>query len=122
MKDFKLKATFMRKTRNGNYAYRVSSLSRDPKTAQAELDFFRENYTEMSTSGGRDEDTFYSPELYATAEISYDFNAKRDTSYFNLNPPMDFIEKAALHAFTSNVARPAAVRAKVEVEDDADLD
>jgi hypothetical protein len=122
MKDLKLKATFVRKTRNGNYAYRVSSLSRDPKTAQAEMDFFHENYTEMSTSGGRDAETFYSPDLYATAELTFDYNVKRDTSYFNLNPPMDFIEKAALQAFTSNVARPVQTRAKVEVEDDADLD
>ena len=93
--EIKLRAKFLRPTSNGSFAYAVSSFSRDSKTATAEMDFFHENYTELSTSGNRPEGVFYANNLYPNGVLTFDYVAKTDKSYWNLNPDEDFIYGAA---------------------------
>jgi len=127
MSTIKLKATFERTTRTG-YLYTVSSFSRDAKTAQADMDFFHENYTELSTTGSRAEGCFYSDELFpkkfGSATLTYDENTKTGKSYWNINAPDALLEEAAIHKMLNrNSNRSAApVRKQAEIEQDADLD
>ncbi len=131
MSQIKLKATFERETLTG-YQYTVSSLSRDEKTAQADMDFFHENYTELSTTGNRAEGAFYSNELYPKrfghATLTYDENPKTGKSYWNLHAPEDLLEETAIRKMMNRGANrgSAPQRRRVEIEvnnnDDADLD
>lgn len=100
--EIKLRAKFLRPTSNGGFAYVVSSFSRDAKTATAEMDFFHENYTELSTSGNRPDGVFYANSLYPNGVLTFDYVAKTDKSYWNLSPDEDFIYEAALRSFGQN--------------------
>ena len=130
MKDLKLKASYVRTTRTG-FLYEISSFSRDPKTAQAEMDFFHENYTELSTTGSREEGMFYSEELFPKrfghATLTYDENTKSGKWYWNLNAPETLLEEAAISKFTNRsnrraVSDEAPVRRSAVIENDPDLD
>ena len=103
--EIKLRAKFLRPTSNGSFAYAVSSFSRDAKTATAEMDHFHENYTELSTSGNRPEGVFYSDVLYPEGVLTFDYVAKKDKSYWNINPTEDFIYQAALQNFGKTTNR-----------------
>lgn len=113
MKDLKLKATFSRFTNNGGVAYRVESLSRDAKTAQAEMEFFYENYTLENER--RSPNTYYDNSgqpFYDEAEIRFEENVANGKAYFNLYPSLDLIREASLNALSNrgNQGRRAVTR------------
>ena len=119
-KTFKLKATFAYMTSTG-YAYTVSPASNDKKTAQADMDFFEENYTEQ---GNRAPGIFYSNMLLEDGEVQSYENQDGEIR-FVLRPSMDFIREQAHRQFenrTSAGRRPAARTIVAETTDDDEAD
>lgn len=126
MENLKLKATFDRFTRNGGIAYRVSSFSRDAKTAEAEMQFFYENYTLSGENLAPN--TYYDNSgqpPYDEANISYEENTRNGKSYFNVRPSLELIREASLNSIANrgNQRRQSTRRVEIEEsQDDPNLD